>query len=143
MVSISKTFENLQEGEKILFNERKLPLTVENRDENRVHVKGPRGGEYILFPAEENAELILYASKGSREYASKIESLEKAGDWRKIEETLWKHSQTGEEIKLEKNSAGFWTVKTGLNADTPKYGFSDREAAEEFAEKLIKDNPRG
>ena len=143
MASVAEIFDNLEEDDKILFNERQLPLTVEARDENRLHVKGPRGGEYILFPAEEAAELILFASKGSREYASKVESLEKVGEWIEEDEKLWKHSKTGEEIKLVKNSAGFWTVRTGLDANTPKYGFSDRDAAEEFAEKLIKDNPRG
>lgn len=138
-----KTFEKLEEGNRVLFNERKIPLKVENVDENRLHVSGPQGGEYIMFPAEEKPELILIANKGSREYASKVENLREVGVWEKINERKWRHSKSGEEIELMKNDAGFWTIETGLEADVPKYGFSSEEHAREEIKKLVEDNPEG
>ncbi len=138
-----ETFEQLEKGDRILFNNRKVPLEVENVDENRLHVKGPQGGEYIMFPAEEKPDLILIASKGSREYASKVEDLREVGQWEKTAEKRWQHSKSGKTIELAKNDTGFWTIKTELEADVPKYGYSSREHAEEEIENLIEKNPEG
>lgn len=139
----AQIFSELQEGDRILFNNRKVPLKVEDVDDNRVHVSGPQGGDYIMFPAEEKPELILVANKGSREYASKVEGLREVGKWLDRGEGRWEHSKTGAEIELAKNDAGFWTIETGLDFDAPKYGFSSREHAREEVEKLLEDNPEG
>lgn len=138
-----ETFEKLEPGDRILFNDRKLPLTVENVDENRVHVEGPKGGEYIVFPAEEDPELLLIANKGSREYASRVENLRKVGAWERKGENRWRHTKSGETVELVKNEQGFWTIDTGLEADLPRYGFSSREFAVEEAEELVEKNPEG
>ncbi|MFB6213810.1 MAG: hypothetical protein ABEJ07_04595 [Candidatus Nanohaloarchaea archaeon] len=137
-----ETFEELEEGDQILFNDRKHPLEVEAVDENRIHVEGPQGGEYILFPAEDDPELVLVARKGSRRYASKVEDLRKTGEWKQVSEDRWEHT-SGTSIELVENESGFWTIETGLEADIPRYGFSSREFAEENAEGLVDDNPEG
>ncbi len=134
---------NLKKGDRVLFNQREIPLEVSDVDENRVHVKGPRGGEYILFPAENDPELLLVANKGSREYASKVENLREVGEWKKTGENKWRHSKSSCEINLIKNDAGFWTIETALEIDLPKYGYSSKEIAVEEIEQLIEKNPEG
>lgn len=137
-----ETFDKLEQDDRILFNDRKIPLTVEAVDENRVHIEGPQGGEYILYPAEDDPDLLLVSRKGSRRYASKVGSLRKTGRWAQESKNSWEHT-SGTRIELVKNDSGFWTLETELEADTPKYGFSNREFAVEAAEKLIEDNPEG
>ncbi|MFB6143912.1 MAG: hypothetical protein ABEJ98_01240 [Candidatus Nanohaloarchaea archaeon] len=137
-----ETFMQLEKGDRILFNDRKVPLKVSEVNE-RVHVKGPQGGEYILFRAE-NQEKLLVATKGRREYASYLENLREVGRWVR-EGDSWRHSKTGETVRLERNEIGRWTVNTSLDADfaAPKYGYSNREAALEDAEKLVDQHPEG
>lgn len=139
----TEIFESLQKKDRILFNDRQMPLEVSEVGEDRIHIDGPQGGEYILFRAEEQ-ESILVATKGRREYASYVEDLRKVGKWIQ-EDTIWKHSKTDAEVRLSKNEIGRWTVKTSLEADfaPPKYGYSDKESAYEEAEKLVNQNPEG
>lgn len=137
-----ETFEELEQGDRILFNDRKYPLEIEAVDENRVHVEGPQGGEYVIYPAEDDPDLLLVSRKGSRRYASRVENLRKTGKWERESENAWKHS-SGTRIELVKNDSGFWTLETELPADTPKYGFSSREFAVEEAENLMEDHPEG
>ena len=136
-------FETLEEGDRILFNDRQVPLEVAELGKDRVHVNGPQGGEYILFEAEEQ-ERLLVATKGRREYASYVEGLRKVGKWEQRKDT-WTHSKTGAEVRLEKNEIDRWTVDTSLDADfaPPKYGYADREAALEDAKNLVGNHPEG
>lgn len=138
-----ETFRSLEEGDRILFNDRQIPLEVDERDDNRLHVKGPQGGEYIVFEAEEQ-ERLLIAPKGRRSYAAYLDDLREVGKWIE-EENVWKHSKTGATVELVENEIGRWTVETSLDADfsPPKYGYSDRESAEEDAEKLVEKHPEG
>ncbi|MFB6147808.1 MAG: hypothetical protein ABEJ66_02895 [Candidatus Nanohaloarchaea archaeon] len=134
--------EELEEGDRILFNDRKHPLTVEAVDENRVHIEGPQGGEYILYRAEDDPETVLVSRKGNRRYASKVEDLRETGEWERKSEDRWEHS-SGTSIELVRNDSGFWTLETELEVELPKYGYSSREFAVEEAEKLVEDNPEG
>lgn len=136
-------FKELEKEDRILFGDRKVPLEVEEKDENRFHIKGPQGGEYILFKAEEQ-EKLLVAPKGRRSYASYIEDLRKVGKWER-DGGKWKHSKTGKIVELAKNEIGRWTVDTTLETgfEPPKYGYSNEESALEEAEKLVEDHPEG
>jgi hypothetical protein len=136
--------EELEKGDRILFKDRSTPLTVKEKIEDGVLVDGPQGGEYELY-TNEGADLV--AKKGKRRYSSYAEDIRKVGKWVKKDDNRWKHSKTGAEIRLEENSAGFLKVKTDgiekADIDPPKYGYLDRECAEEDVEKLIKKHPEG
>lgn len=139
-----ETLKQLEEGDKILFEGRKIPLEITGeKGEHTYDVKGPQGGEYILFKAE-NQEKLLVAPKGRRSYASYIEDLRKVGRWIR-EEDIWRHSKTGKKVSLEKNEIGRWTIETDLKTgfEPPKYGYSDKESALEDAEDIVKENPEG
>lgn len=137
------TFTGLAEGDRVLFNDRKQPLTVESVEEERVRVAGPHGGEYVLFRAEDS-DAVLVASPGNRRYASYVKDLRVVGEWAERGDGRWVHTDTGAEISLEKTGAGFWTLQvSGLDADVPKYGFTTREVAVEEAETLMRDSPEG
>lgn len=138
----SETFEQLEQGDSILFNERKHPLEVVEVDENRVHIEGPQGGEYVLFRAEDDPGTVLVRRKGSRRYASRVEELRKTGEWKRKSRNTWEHS-SGTRVELVKNDSGFWTLDTELEVELPRYGYSSREHAVEEAERLVRDNPEG
>lgn len=138
-----ENLDGLEKEDRILFNERKVPLEVDQVDENRVHVKGPQGGEYILFSAEQTDDLLVRNKESQRRYATYVEDLRKVGKWEKKSENLWRHSKSGTETRLTKNDAGFWTLETPLEFEEPKYGFSSREFAEEKVKKIIEKNPEG
>lgn len=140
-------FQNLEEGDRILYSDRSQPLDVLEVKEDSIEVKGPSGGEYIIFRAEDSDKLLV-ARKGNRRYASYVENLRKVGEWQHLDENLWKHSKTGAELRLEKKETGYWSIKSEdfdleEEIDLPLYGYSDREFAEEDIRKLIKDNPEG
>ena len=140
--------EELEEGDRILFNDRSLPCTVEAVDDNRVHVKGPRGGEYIMFYSEDTEDLLFRSKKSPRRYASYVENLREIGRWKRVDDKLWRHSKTGANVEIVKNDSGFWSIETSLDLDEkqldlPKYGFSDREFAVEYAEEITGDHPEG
>jgi hypothetical protein len=136
--------EKLEEEDHVLFGDRKTPLKVTSIEDDHVLVAGPNGGEYELYNAEDTDRLLV-CKPGNRRYSSYADDLRKTGEWKKTSDG-WKHSKTENYVKLVKNSIGFWTLETSLDSnelDLPKYGYSDREAAEEDAEKLIKKHPEG
>ncbi|PSH00599.1 MAG: hypothetical protein BRC30_02710 [Nanohaloarchaea archaeon SW_7_46_7] len=135
-------FENLEEGLKILFNDRKTPLTVEEKDEDRAVVEGPNGGRYEIFTDEGT---LLVSKEGNRRYSSYCEDLRSVGEWMR-DEFSWVHSKTDAKVELVRKENGFWNVETeGLedSIDTPMYGYSDREFAEEDAQKFVDKHPEG
>jgi len=141
----SKILQSLEEGEKILFNDRKTPLTVKNVQENEIEVAGPQGGKYILY-REEDAKHPLTAKPGNKKYSSYAKNLRKVGKWQKTGEKTWQHTKTKAEMTVKKNQVGFYTIETrnlDQEIDLPKYGFSDLENALEETHKIIKDNPEG
>lgn len=138
-------FHGLEEGEKILFNDRKTPLKVKEIREDEVQVAGPKGGQYILY-TEEDAKHPLTAKPGNKKYSSYAKNLRKVGKWQKTGEKIWQHTKTQAKIKVKKNQVGFYTLETenfDQQIDLPKYGFSDLENATEEAQKIIKINPEG
>ncbi|MFO7793641.1 MAG: hypothetical protein R6V35_01560, partial [Candidatus Nanohaloarchaea archaeon] len=83
-------FEKFEEGDKILFSDRKTPLTVEEVKEEEMKVTGPSGGEYEIY-YDGNTQLV--AKPGNRKYSSYCKDLRKVGEWvRKDNE--WIHSKT-------------------------------------------------
>lgn len=135
-------FEDLEEGIKILFNDRKTPLEVTGKDSERALVEGPNGGKYEIYTDEGT---LLVSKEGNRRYSSYCENLRSIGEWNR-EEDKWRHSKTCAEVLLEKKTNGFWTIRTeGLeyNIDTPMYGYSDKEFAEEDAKNFVEKHPEG
>jgi len=140
-----KIFDELEKRDRILFNDRKTPLTVKEVRGEDLEVKGPQGGKYILY-TEEDAKYPLMAKPGSKKYSSYVKNLRKVGKWQKENEKAWKHTKTNAKISLEQNSVGFWTLniqKLDEQIDLPKYGFSDLENAVQEAEKIVNGNPEG
>lgn len=140
---IEKPTEKLEKGDKILFNSRKIPLTVNKVMEDRVEVEGPNGGKYQIY--RENNTLLV-SDTDSRKYSSYCKELRKVGKWEKQGQNHYKHSKSGTEIKLERSETGYWHIKTSLDTskyDMPKYGFNDKEVAEKQLEKIKKDYPEG
>lgn len=136
---------DLEEGDKVLFNDRSEPLTVRKVEDERILVEGPGGGEYEIYEAEETDDL-LFCKEGNRRYSSYCRELRNVGEWRKREDNLWRHSKTGNEIRLEKNDIGYWTIESSLplnEIEAPRYGYSDREEAEKDIKKVIRKNPEG
>lgn len=136
---------DLEEEDKVLFKGRSKPLKVKELKDNTVIIKGPNGGLYQLFDAEEARDFLI-SKPGDREYASYAEELRKVGEWKEKDENKYVHSDTEASIELVRNEVGFWTLEIkGLDheADLPLYGYSDRASAEEELEKLIKKNPEG
>ena len=135
--------EDLEEGDSILFKGRKRPLKVNEELEDGVIVKGPNGGEYEIYSENDS---VLYCRKENRRYSSYFKNLRKVGEWER-NGNMWRHSDTGNELKIVKNSIGYWTVVSAdLNLesiDEPKYGFNDREVAEKEVDKYLKSNPEG
>ncbi|MFB6192630.1 MAG: hypothetical protein ABEK00_00075 [Candidatus Nanohaloarchaea archaeon] len=135
-------YSELEEGQRILFNDRKTPLTVEKVEDDRVLVEGPSGGKYEIYQEE---DALLVCKPGSRRYSSYCRDLRDVGEWVR-DGDKWTHSKTGAEIELVKNENGFWTIRSEEfedELDLPKYGYSDKEFAEEDAEKFVEDNPEG
>ncbi|MFQ3275623.1 MAG: hypothetical protein ACI9LV_000977 [Candidatus Nanohaloarchaea archaeon] len=138
-----KELEELEEGDKILFNDRKQPLEVSKLEEDRVLVKGPGGGEYEIY---EDDGTLLWSKEGNRRYSSYCNDLRTVGSWER-ENDKWEHS-SGTTIKLEKNEIGYWTIKAeGIEIedelDLPKYGYSDKEKVEKDVEKVVRKHPEG
>ena len=136
--------EDLKEGEKILFNDRKVPLEVSKVEEDRVLVKGPSGGEYEIYKDDGT---LLWSKKGNRRYASYCNDLRKVGEWERKED-VWKHSKTGNEVRIEKNSIGYWNITSedfelSEEIDLPMYGYNDREEVVKEVEKIVKKHPEG
>jgi hypothetical protein len=135
--------EDLEEGDKILFNDRKQPLEVVKVEDERVLVEGPSGGEYEIY---EDDGTLLWSKEGNRRYSSYCKDLRTVGTWER-EKDRWEHS-SGTSIKLEKNEIGYWTIKSeGIQVeeelDLPKYGYSDKEKAEKDVQKVVRKHPEG
>ena len=136
-------FEKFEEGDKILFSDRKTSLTVSKIEDERMLVEGPSGGEYEIYFDEDTR---LVAKPGNRKYSSYCKELRKVGKWVKKNENEWVHSKSEASIKIEKKSNGFWTIKSDKfedELDLPMYGFSSREYAVEEVEKFISKRPEG
>lgn len=136
--------DELKEDDRILFNDRSVPLTVKKEINDGVIVEGPNGGEYELY-TNEGSDLV--SKKDSRRYSSYVKNIRRVGKWLKNGKDTWKHSKTDAKIKIRKNSAGFFKIEIEeINSDEidpPKYGYSEREFAEEDVKKLINKNPEG
>lgn len=135
-------FEKFEEGDKILFNDRKKPLTVEAIEDGEMEIKGPAGGEYEIYY---DGDTRLVAKPGNRKYSSYCKDLRKVGEWVR-EEDEWIHSKTEASIKVVKKENGFWTLESEKfedDLDLPKYGYSDKEYAVEDVEKFVENNPEG
>lgn len=140
-----ETFHGLEEGNRVLFNDRKQPLTVDRVEEGRIFITGPKGGEYMLFLADDE-ETVLVAAPGQREYASAVTGLRIVGEWKKTGEDAWRHTGTGATIQVVTTPAGFWTLDTDEFAgevDVPRYGFTEKEIAVAEAQKLMAQHPEG
>lgn len=135
-------YNDLEEGQRILFNDRKTPLTVEEVGDDRVLVAGPSGGEYEIYTEEDT---LLLCKKGNRRYSSYCKDLRDVGEWVR-EGDRWVHSKSGAILKLVKKENGFWTINSKKfedELDLPMYGYSSREFAEEDAEKFVGHHPEG
>jgi len=140
-----KSVSDLMEGDRILFGDRTTPLEVEEKKEDDALVRGPNGGEYLLYD-EEDAKHPLVAKPGNKRYSSYAEDLRRVGEWIKKDTKTWRHTGSDAVISLVKNKTGFWTVETHRfdeNLDVPKYGFSSQEKAKDEVKKVLQDNPEG
>jgi len=139
-----KHLEKLDEGDKVLYNGKSMPLEIKKKEDETVILEGPKGGKYQLFE-EEDANHLLVSKPGNRDYASYAKNVRKIGEWIEKQDK-YVHSDTEASVELYMNEVGFWNVKVeGLNADfdEPKYGFSNKEKAEEEASKIVEKNPEG
>jgi hypothetical protein len=136
-------FSEIEEGDRILFNDRKTPLKVKKSSEHELLVEGPKGGEYRIYMDDGT---MLVARPGNERYSSYCENLREVGEWNRVEELKWVHSRTEASITIDEDEAGHFRVELeGLDQefDNPAYGFSSMEAAVEEVEKFIEDNPEG
>ncbi|MFB6294969.1 MAG: hypothetical protein ABEI97_04370 [Candidatus Nanohaloarchaea archaeon] len=136
---------DIEEGDRVLFNDRKQPLTVVEAGEEKLLVEGPHGGEYVIFPAPDDPEVLLVAKPGNRQYASKVEDLRTVGYWEEVGDNAWRHTGTGATVAVVENDAGNWTLEVDGIAppELPGYGFLAEEDAVAAAEQFIGDNPEG
>lgn len=136
------SFEQFEEGDKILFNDRKTPLTISEIEDDRMLVEGPSGGEYEIYF---DGDTRLVAKPGNRKYSSYCKELRKVGKWVR-EGEKWIHSKTQVSIKLVEKDNGFWSLKSEKfedELDLPMYGYSSKEFAVEDVEKFIEKRPEG
>lgn len=133
------SFDEFDKGEFILYGDKKQPLEVTDVREDRLLVAGPQGGEYVLFYGDDG-ETLLEATPGKRQYASVIENLRHVGRWEQQDDGRYVHSASGDTIEVVQEDTGFWTIETTLDdVDLPKYGWTDREDADEKARSLVTD----
>ena len=133
---------NFEEGDRVLFNDRKTPLTVSEVNEDDLVVNGPSGGMYEIYFDEGT---LLVCRKGDRRYSSYCEDLRSVGEWERTGDT-WTHSKSDSTIRIAEKDNGFYSLKSekfGDELDNPLYGFSDKEVAVEEVEKFISSNPEG
>lgn len=135
--------EDLEKGDKILFNDRKKPLeVVEKIEKKEAKVEGPGGATYILY---KDGKTDLFASEGNRKYSSYLEDLRKIGQWNTHGREEWVHSKTGAKIIIEDNN-GLWQVTTegfSPSMESPLYGFTTEQVAVEHVQKIIEKHPEG
>lgn len=136
------SFEEFEEGERILFNDRKTPLNIFDIGDERMLVEGPSGGEYEIYF---DGDTRLVAKPGNRKYSSYCKDLRKVGEWVR-EEEKWIHSKTEASIEVVEKDNGFWTIKSEKfedELDLPMYGYSSKEFALEDVQKFIEKRPEG
>ncbi|MFB6245692.1 MAG: hypothetical protein ABEJ03_05100 [Candidatus Nanohaloarchaea archaeon] len=141
-MSVDKAIESLEEGDRILFNDKKQPLEVIDREAEQLEATGPQGGVYYIYT---DGDALLVSKDESKRYSSLVENLRKTGRWKETENG-WKHSRTGAMIRLEESETGTWTIETeGLESEIeqPGMGYLDREKAVEDVEDFIEDYPEG
>jgi len=134
--------EDFEEGEKVLFNDRKTPLTVTEASEEQILVEGPSGGEYEIYFDEDT---LLVCRKGNKKYSSYCEALRSVGEWIR-NGTVWKHSVSEAEVEIKEKDNGFWTIsseKFDGELDTPMYGFTSKEDAVDEVGKFVNSHPEG
>lgn len=134
--------ENLEEGQKVLFNDRKAPLEVSRITEDGVWVEGPNGGEYLLY--EEDGTALVSKNERKR-YSSYVEDLREVGEWER-DNDYWKHTKTRAKIYIDETETGNLEIraeKINLDINQPAYGYLNKEAALEDAEKFVKKHPEG
>lgn len=146
-MSAVTVLEQLEDGDRVLYNEKKSPLTVESVEDEEVTVQGPKGGEYLLFIADDDPELVLESQSGNKQYSSRVDDLRVVGQWEQTGDDQWRHTRTGAEVSLVETGAGYWTVEItgfeGEGPDVPKYGFTAKTHAREAAETFMEDYPEG
>lgn len=137
------SFDDIQEGDSILFNDRKTPLTVERKTEDSITVKGPKGGAYEIYREDDST---LVCKKGNKRYSSYCDNLRKTGKWVEKDEK-WVHSKSNAKISLVQKENGFWSVKTEnispKDFETPKYGYTSKESAINEIEDFTEQHPEG
>ena len=136
-------FESLQKGDFILFNERKQPLEVVRKEEERAEIEGPQGGRYVIFVSDRG---LRVSKKGSRRYSSALRNLRETGTWEKVSDGRWNHTGTGAVLKIVEKGTGLWGIEADgfePDVDVPQYGFTEREFAEETVAKIIRKHSEG
>lgn len=136
--------DDLEEDDFVLWSGKAQPLRVTEAGEGRVRVEGPQGGEYVVFRAPDDPDVLLVAKPGNREYASLVEDLRVVGHWER-DDTTWRHTGTGAELQVVETDNGTWTVTAEdiPGPDVPRYGFLERELAVEEAERYARQHPEG
>ena len=136
-------FDAVEDGDFVLFNNRKQPLEVVKKEEERAEIKGPQGGRYMIFVSERG---LRVSKKGSRRYSSAVRDLRNTGTWERISDNEWEHTGTGARVEIVERGTGLWSIETeGFepDVDVPQYGFTEREFAQETAKKIIRKHSEG
>lgn len=134
--------EKFEKGDKVLFNDRKTPLEVEETSSEELIVSGPAGGEYKIY-FDNNT--LLVCKPGNEDYSSYCKELRDVGEWKRKGDK-WVHSKSEALIKIVEKDNGFWTIESEKfieELDLPMYGYSGKEYAVEDIEKFISKKPEG
>jgi len=130
------------ENDKVLFNERKTPLTVNKASKKSLVVEGPKGGKYKIYF---DNDTLLVCKPGNEDYSSYCKDLRKVGEWSRNGDK-WVHSKSEALLEIVKKDNGFWTIESEKfeeELDLPMYGYSSKEYAIEDVEKFIGKKPEG
>lgn len=141
-MSQTENLQEFEEGEKVLFNDRKTPLTVSNGSDEELIVEGPSGGDYEIYFDEDT---LLVCRKGNKRYSSYCEDLRSVGEWVR-DGDVWRHTVSGAELNISEKDNGFWEIiseKFDEELDNPMYGFTSKEGAVEQVEKFVGNHPEG
>lgn len=131
---------DIEPGDRLLFNDRKHPVRVKNITDEQIEIEGPEGGIYYLKPVETG---FIISSSPSFSYNRSVENMRFAGEWKSSDENRWEHSLTDREIEVYQKENGFWQVRTDLDFEGPRYGFTSKAEAASKAKELMRDNPEG
>lgn len=138
---------SLEEGDRVLYSGKKTPLTVASVEDEEVTVEGPQGGEYLLFVAPDDSNIVLESQSGNKEYARKVEDLRVVGEWLQTGDGRWEHTESGAVVELAETDAEYWTLDIqgfdGEEPDIPLYGFMKKKFAVEEAQDFMDGNPEG